>query len=90
MGALHAPMETIFVRKVKNPGPAYQAGLQKGDRIVAVNGIQVIDKPYSFVIQLIQKSPAYLHLLVVPKEEDALQRVSRKKSLNIEFIFSIS
>ncbi|XP_045473167.1 uncharacterized protein LOC123679748 isoform X9 [Harmonia axyridis] len=82
VGALHAPMETIFVRKVKNPGPAHLAGLQKGDRIVAVNGIQVIDKPYSFVIQLIQKSPAYLHLLVVPKEEDALQRLFTETAYN--------
>ncbi|KAL3269639.1 hypothetical protein HHI36_008702 [Cryptolaemus montrouzieri] len=82
VGALNAPMETIFVRKVKNPGPAQQAGLQKGDRIVAVNGIQVIDKPYSFVIQLIQKSPAYLHLLVVPKEEDALQRLFTETAYN--------
>ncbi|XP_044755319.1 uncharacterized protein LOC123314236 isoform X2 [Coccinella septempunctata] len=82
VGALHAPMETIFVRKVKSPGPAHQAGLQKGDRIVAVNGIQVIDKPYSFVIQLIQKSPTYLHLLVVPKEEDALQRLFTETAYN--------
>ncbi|KAK9889820.1 hypothetical protein WA026_007188 [Henosepilachna vigintioctopunctata] len=82
LGALHAPLETIFVRKVKKPGPAFQAGLQKGDRIVAVNGIQVIDKPYSFVIQLIQKSPAYLHLLVVPKEEDALQRLFTDTAYN--------
>lgn len=70
-------MDTIFVKNVKDQSPAKQAGLQQGDRLVAVNGISVNDKSYSQVVHLIVNSPDYLHLLVVPKEEDVLQRVSR-------------
>lgn len=69
-------MDTIFVKNVKDRSPAKQAGLQQGDRLVAVNGVTVSDKSYSQVVQLIVNSPEYLHLLVVPKEEDVLQRVS--------------
>ncbi|XP_056639687.1 rho GTPase-activating protein 21-A isoform X4 [Diorhabda sublineata] len=74
VGALLAPMDTIFVKHVKDRSSAKLAGLQKGDRLVAVNGIPVKDKTYSQVVQLIVNSPEYLHLLVVPKEEDVLQR----------------
>lgn len=76
MGALSTPMDTIFVKHVKDRSPAKLAGLQCGDRLVAINRIPVTDKSYSQVIHLIQNSPDYLHLLVVPKEEDILQRVS--------------
>ncbi|CAH1110584.1 unnamed protein product [Psylliodes chrysocephalus] len=82
VGALLAPMDTIFVKHVKERSPARQAGLQKGDRLVAVNGIAVKDKPYSQVVQLIVNSPEYLHLLVVPKEEDVLQRFFSETAYN--------
>ena len=47
-------MDTIFVKQVKDGGPAHQAGLQQGDRIVSVNGETVTGKTYSQVIALIQ------------------------------------
>lgn len=75
MGALLTPMDTIFVKNVAEGSAAKQAGLQKGDRVIAVNGIPVADKSYSQVVRLIQRSPDYLHLLVVPKEDDVLQQV---------------
>ena len=53
LGALE-PMDTIFVKQVKDGGPAHQAGLQQGDRIVSVNGETVTGKTYSQVIALIQ------------------------------------
>lgn len=68
-------MDTIFVKNVAPYSAAEQAGLQHGDRIVAVNGISVTDKSYAQVVHLIQHSPVYLHLLVVPKEDDILQKV---------------
>ncbi|KAF5295367.1 hypothetical protein FQR65_LT01557 [Abscondita terminalis] len=74
VGALLAPMDTIFVKNVSPYSPAEQAGLQHGDRIVAVNGVLVNDTSYKQVVQLIQRSPEYLHLLVVPKEDDVLQK----------------
>lgn len=76
IGALLAPMDTIFVKNVKDHSPAKLAGLHQGDRLIAVNGVSINDKSYSQVVQLIVNSPEYLHLLVVPKEEDILQKVS--------------
>jgi len=68
-------MDTIFVKDVREGTSARQAGLQRGDRIVAVNKIPTAGRTYQEVVQLIANSPEYLHLLVVPKEEDVLQRV---------------
>lgn len=48
------PMDTIFVKQVKEGGPAEKAGLRTGDRIVSVNGESVTGKTYSQVIALIQ------------------------------------
>uniref|UniRef100_A0A8C4TVG2 Rho GTPase activating protein 23 n=1 Tax=Falco tinnunculus TaxID=100819 RepID=A0A8C4TVG2_FALTI len=50
-------MDTIFVKNVREDGPAHQAGLRTGDRLVKVNGESIIGKTYSQVIALIQNSP---------------------------------
>ncbi|XP_039372464.1 rho GTPase-activating protein 23 isoform X3 [Mauremys reevesii] len=67
------PMDTIFVKNVKEAGPAYQAGLRTGDRLVKVNGESIIGKTYSQVIALIQNSDDALELSIMPKDEDVLQ-----------------
>ncbi|KAF5890526.1 rho GTPase-activating protein 21-like isoform X3 [Clarias magur] len=67
------PMDTIFVKQVKEGGPAHGAGLCTGDRIVKVNGESIIGKTYSQVIAVIQNSDTYLELSVMPKDEDILQ-----------------
>ncbi|XP_052012228.1 rho GTPase-activating protein 21 isoform X2 [Apodemus sylvaticus] len=67
------PMDTIFVKQVKEGGPAFEAGLCTGDRIIKVNGESVIGKTYSQVIALIQNSDSTLELSVMPKDEDILQ-----------------
>ncbi|XP_014350958.1 rho GTPase-activating protein 21 isoform X1 [Latimeria chalumnae] len=67
------PMDTIFVKQVKEGGPAYEAGLCTGDRIVKVNGESIIGKTYTQVIALIQNSDSVLELCVMPKDEDVLQ-----------------
>ncbi|XP_073533623.1 rho GTPase-activating protein 21 isoform X4 [Phyllobates terribilis] len=67
------PMDTIFVKQVKEGGPAHEAGLCTGDRIIKVNGESVIGKTYSQVIALIQNSDSTLELSVMPKDEDILQ-----------------
>ncbi|XP_045066292.1 rho GTPase-activating protein 21-like [Coregonus clupeaformis] len=66
-------MDTIFVKQVKEGGPAHRAGLCTGDRIVKVNGESIIGKMYSQVIALIQNSDTSLELCVMPKDEDILQ-----------------
>ncbi|XP_040885120.1 rho GTPase-activating protein 23-like isoform X2 [Toxotes jaculatrix] len=70
------PMDTIFVKSVKENGPAQQAGLCTGDRLVKVNGESVLGKTYSQVIALIQNSENILELSIMPKDEDVLQLVS--------------
>ncbi|XP_047465069.1 rho GTPase-activating protein 23-like isoform X2 [Mugil cephalus] len=70
------PVDTIFVKGVKENGPAEQAGLRTGDRLVKVNGESILGKTYSQVITLIQNSDNILELSVVPKDEDVLQLVS--------------
>uniref|UniRef100_A0A8B9S562 Rho GTPase activating protein 21 n=1 Tax=Apteryx owenii TaxID=8824 RepID=A0A8B9S562_APTOW len=67
------PVDTIFVKQVKEGGPAFEAGLCTGDRIIKVNGESVIGKTYSQVIALIQNSDSILELSVMPKDEDILQ-----------------
>lgn len=70
------PLDTIFVKNVKEGGPAHKAGLNPGDRIISVNGEPVTGKSYGQVINLIQQTTKDLNILVVPKEEDILQLVS--------------
>ncbi|XP_039894515.1 rho GTPase-activating protein 21 isoform X3 [Simochromis diagramma] len=70
------PMDTIFVKSVKENGPAQQAGLCTGDRLVKVNGQSILGKTYSQVIALIQNSENILELSIMPKDEDVLQLVS--------------
>uniref|UniRef100_A0A7N6FJ53 Rho GTPase activating protein 21b n=1 Tax=Anabas testudineus TaxID=64144 RepID=A0A7N6FJ53_ANATE len=70
------PMDTIFVKQVKEGGPAHGAGLCTGDRLVKVNGASIIGKAYCEVISLIQDSGDFLELCVMPKDEDILQLVS--------------
>ncbi|KTG46725.1 hypothetical protein cypCar_00018086 [Cyprinus carpio] len=72
-------MDTIFVKQVKEGGPAHSAGLFTGDRIVKVNGESIIGKTYSQVIGLIQNSHTFLELCVMPKDEDILQLVPYRK-----------
>lgn len=48
------PMDTIFVKSVREKSPAHQAGLCTGDRLIKVNGESVLGKTYSQVIALIQ------------------------------------
>ncbi|XP_069381392.1 rho GTPase-activating protein 23 isoform X12 [Paralichthys olivaceus] len=67
------PMDTIFVKNVREKGPAHQAGLCTGDRLVKVNGESVLGKTYSQVIALIQNSESVLELSIMPKDEDVLQ-----------------
>ncbi|XP_071958724.1 rho GTPase-activating protein 23-like isoform X2 [Antedon mediterranea] len=67
------PMDTIFVKQVKVPGPAHEAGLATGDRIISVNGESVTGKSYNTVLALIQESSDTIKLSVVPKNEDILQ-----------------
>ena len=49
-------MDTIFVKEVRQDGPAYAAGLRQGDRILTINDQSIIGKTYSQVIAMIQNT----------------------------------
>ncbi|XP_048479339.1 rho GTPase-activating protein 21-B isoform X2 [Plutella xylostella] len=88
VGAVGAPMDTIFVRSVRPGGPAALAGLRGGDRVLAVNGEPVACgrsiAPYPRVVQLVQGEPRTLKLTVVPKDHDLLQRYFSEAAYNPE------
>lgn len=69
-------MDTIFVKEVHPGSAAHQAGLKKGDRLLAVNGMPVAGTHYAQVVALIQQTPKTLTLQVVPQNFDLLQTVS--------------
>lgn len=69
-------MDTIFVKRVVEGGAGALAGLRQGDRIVSVNGQTINGLTYAQVVGLIKRSPQYLHLLVVPQQDDVLQKVN--------------
>lgn len=88
VGAVGAPMDTIFVRSVRPGGPAATAGLRAGDRVLAVNGEPVAcgrsRAPYARVVQLAQREPRVLRLTVVPRDHDLLQRYFSEAAYNPE------
>ncbi|KAI5638497.1 PDZ domain (Also known as DHR or GLGF) domain-containing protein [Phthorimaea operculella] len=88
VGAVGAPMDTIFVRSVRPGGPAALAGLRAGDRVLAVNGEPVAcgrsRAPYARVVQLAQREPRTLKLTVVPRDHDLLQRYFSEAAYNPE------
>jgi len=57
-GAYDTPMETIFVKDVKDGGPASLAGLQVGDRVIMVNNEDIVAKSYAQVVALIKTRSA--------------------------------
>ena len=62
------PLDTIFVKTVREGSTAHLAGLTAGDRIVAVNGEPVSGKSYAEVIALIHSRfgpTLLLHVTVV-------------------------
>lgn len=71
------PMDTIFVKQVRANSPAAEAGLRTGDRVVSVDGTPTRGEQYASVVQRIQQAGPWLRLLVVSKEDDILQRVTR-------------
>ncbi|XP_052758248.1 rho GTPase-activating protein 23 isoform X4 [Galleria mellonella] len=88
VGAVVAPMDTIFVKAVRPGGPAAAAGLRAGDRILAVNGVPVAcgqsRASYQRVVQIVQKEPRTLRLTVVPRDHDLLQRYFSEAAYNPE------
>lgn len=75
------PMDTIFVKQVREGSPADRAGLNAGDRIVSVDGENISGKKYQAVVDTIQSRDSSVVLEVVPKSDDILQVAYPSSSL---------
>ncbi|OQV22282.1 Protein lap4 [Hypsibius exemplaris] len=56
--------QSIFISKVAENGPAYQAGLRVGDRVLAVNGVSVVDAEHSEAVDMLKNAGSLIILLV--------------------------
>jgi len=63
-----------FIGKVDARSPAEAAGLREGDRIVAVNGVDVTDETHQDVVRRIRTDPDKVELLVVDVAADVYFR----------------
>ena len=63
-----------YIGKVDAQSPAEAAGLREGDRIVAVNGMDVADEPHQDVVRRIRSDPGKVELLVVDPAADVYFR----------------
>ncbi|KAM4806333.1 Na(+)/H(+) exchange regulatory cofactor NHE-RF3 [Urocitellus parryii] len=57
-----------FIKQVQEGGPAAQAGLEDGDIVIEVNGLNVLEEPYEKVVDRIQGSGKNVTLLVCGKK----------------------
>ncbi|KAG3281395.1 PDZ domain containing 1, transcript variant X2 [Ictidomys tridecemlineatus] len=57
-----------FIKQVQEGGPAAEAGLEDGDIVIEVNGLNVLEEPYEKVVDRIQGSGKNVTLLVCGKK----------------------
>uniref|UniRef100_A0A8C9Q7W8 PDZ domain-containing protein n=1 Tax=Spermophilus dauricus TaxID=99837 RepID=A0A8C9Q7W8_SPEDA len=57
-----------FIKQVQEGGPAAEAGLEDGDLVIEVNGLNVLEEPYEKVVDRIQGSGKNVTLLVCGKK----------------------
>lgn len=70
----------LYIMKVRQDGPAQQAGLRHGDEIVAVNGTPVRGKSYEEVASMIRGEPGTpVKLDVKGTREFSITRVAGEK-----------
>jgi predicted metalloprotease with PDZ domain len=58
--------KNLFVSKVMTDSPAYQAGLNEGDEILASHGLRLMSSNYKKWIE-VQKSDTFVELLISRK-----------------------
>ena len=63
-----------FIGKVDDASPASQAGLRQSDKIVEVNGVNVLNQNHHQVVTMIRESGDKVDLLVVDKETEDYYR----------------
>lgn len=63
-----------FIGTIEPGSPADLAGLHKGDRVVEVNGISVLDFDHHQVVEKITTNPSEVRLLVLDEEADSFYK----------------
>ncbi|XP_055333502.1 protein scribble homolog isoform X2 [Paramacrobiotus metropolitanus] len=66
--------EAIFVSKVTPNGPAYLAGVRVGDKVLAVNGVSVIDTDHYEAVNLLKNAGTTLSLYVERDNRELLRQ----------------
>lgn len=79
-----------FIGKIDDDSPAKLAGLQEGDRIVEVNGVNISNENHRQVVERIKSEPNETRLLVVDQETDLWYKeqdlVVKSSQLNVIYI----
>ncbi|GIY25411.1 hypothetical protein CEXT_233801 [Caerostris extrusa] len=79
-----------FIGKVDDDSPAQHAGLQEGDRIIEVNGVNIANENHRQVVERIKSISNETKLLVVDEEADRWYKEKKivvKSTLpNVEYI----
>ncbi|CAN8004609.1 unnamed protein product [Ixodes hexagonus] len=73
---LHAEKDKLgqYVGKIDEGSPAEYAGLREGDRIVEVNGVNILSETHRQIVERIKKVPNETNLLVVSLEAEKWYR----------------
>ncbi|XP_073952347.1 uncharacterized protein isoform X6 [Choristoneura fumiferana] len=70
----------IFISRVTPNGPAYNAGLRVGDKVLSVNGTPVVDVDHYFAVEVLKASGATLVLVVTRESPTSTRTHSRAPS----------
>ena len=81
-----------FIGNIESGSPAQLAGLMENDKIIEVNGHNILQEPHSNVVNHIKRNPDQVSLLVAdPKTDDYYQNnnlVISSAQANVETIDS--
>ncbi|XP_041968103.1 protein lap4 isoform X23 [Aricia agestis] len=70
----------IFISRVTPNGPAYNAGLRVGDKVLAVNGTSVVDVDHYYAVEVLKASGAVLTLVITRESPTSTRTHSRAPS----------
>ena len=59
--------EIVYVKHVKEGGPAYLAGLREGDCPISIDNVPLGDKPYTNIVPIIENRYAIYHFYKIHK-----------------------
>ncbi|KAL4711440.1 hypothetical protein ACJJTC_016194 [Scirpophaga incertulas] len=70
----------IFISRVTPGGPAYNAGLRVGDKVLSVNGTSVVEVDHYYAVEVLKASGPTLTLVVTRESPNSTRTHSRAPS----------